>query len=64
MSKELEQKVFRIKAIRESLGISVQDFSKNIKVNENIYLDKEVPLDILHAISSKYNIEMTALITG
>ena len=69
MSKELEQTGLRIKAIRESLGISVQDFSKNIKVNENVYLDyenglKEVPLDILHAISSKYKVEMTALITG
>ena len=59
----------RIKAIRESLGILAQDFSKSIKMNENVYLDyenglKEIPLNILHAISSKYNVEMTALITG
>jgi quercetin dioxygenase-like cupin family protein/DNA-binding XRE family transcriptional regulator len=69
MSKELEQTGLRIKAIRESLGISAQDFAKSIKMNENAYLDyenglKEIPLNILHAISSKYNVEMTALITG
>jgi hypothetical protein len=34
-----------------------------------VYLDyengvKEVPINIIHAISSKRNVEMTALITG
>jgi DNA-binding transcriptional regulator YiaG len=41
MPKELEETGPRIKAIRESLGISVQDFAKSIKMNENVYLDYE-----------------------
>jgi transcriptional regulator with XRE-family HTH domain len=69
MPKELEQFGLRIKAVRESLGLSTRDFSKSIQMDEGIYLDyengvKEVPLDILHTISSKHNVEMTALITG
>jgi hypothetical protein len=37
-------------------------------LDESVYLDyengvKEVPIDVLHAISSKRNVEMTAFIT-
>jgi quercetin dioxygenase-like cupin family protein len=69
MSEELTQTGLRIKAVREALGLSPKDFAKGIKLDENVYLDyengvKEVPIDVLHAISSKYNVEMTSLVTG
>ncbi|MDR1086728.1 MAG: helix-turn-helix domain-containing protein [Endomicrobium sp.] len=69
MLKELNQAGLRIKAARESLGLSIQDFAKSIHLDEKTYLDyenaiKEIPLEIFHIISSKHNVEMTALITG
>jgi len=69
MSKELAQIGLRIKAVREALWLSIRDFAKSVSLDESVYLDyengvKEVPINIIHAISSKRNVEMTALITG
>ncbi|MDR2399270.1 MAG: XRE family transcriptional regulator [Endomicrobium sp.] len=69
MPEELDQAGLRLKAVRESLALSVEDFAKSIHLDEKTYLDyengvKEIPLGILHIISSKHNVEMTALITG
>ncbi|MDR2437733.1 MAG: helix-turn-helix transcriptional regulator [Endomicrobium sp.] len=66
MSEELAQAGLRIKAVRESLGLSVQDFAKAIKLDESVYLDyengiKEVCVDVLHAILSKYNRPLSKL---
>jgi transcriptional regulator with XRE-family HTH domain len=69
LSKELTQTGLRIKAVREALGLSPRDFAKGIKLDESIYLDyengiKKAPVDVLHTISSKHNVEMTSLATG
>jgi mannose-6-phosphate isomerase-like protein (cupin superfamily)/DNA-binding XRE family transcriptional regulator len=69
MPEELDQVGLRIKAVREALGLSPKDFAKGIELDESVYLDyengiKEVSIDVLHVISSKYNVEMTSLVTG
>ncbi|MDR1696534.1 MAG: XRE family transcriptional regulator [Endomicrobium sp.] len=69
MTETLKQIGIRIKAIREISELSAQDFAKSINLDEETYLkyekgEADIPISVLSAISSKYKVEMTALLTG
>jgi len=59
----------RIKAMREISDLSIEDFAKSINLDTDMYLkyekgEADIPISVLSAISSKYKVEMTALLTG
>ncbi|MDR1522893.1 MAG: XRE family transcriptional regulator [Endomicrobium sp.] len=65
----LKQIGMRIKAIREIAGLSAEAFSKSISLDVETFVKYEegsldIPITVLSAIASKYNIELTALLTG
>ncbi|AKL98645.1 helix-turn-helix domain-containing protein [Endomicrobium proavitum] len=69
MSQELKQIGVRIKTMREISGLSPADFAKSIGLDEQTYFKYEegkadIPVSVLSAISSKYNVEVTSLLTG
>jgi quercetin dioxygenase-like cupin family protein len=69
MSDILKQIGTRIKTIREISELSVEEFSKSISVDVDTYLKYEsgqvdIPVSALAAISTKYKVVMTALLTG
>lgn len=59
----------RIKAIREISDLSTADFAKSINLDIETYLkyengEADIPISALSAISNKYKVEMTAILTG
>jgi quercetin dioxygenase-like cupin family protein len=70
MSETLWQQIgMRIKAVREIVNLSIADFARSINVDADIYLKYEngqidVPVNVLLTIANKYNVEITALLTG
>jgi len=59
----------RIKAIREISGLNAADFAKSIELKEIEYIKYEkgsadIPISVLSEISTKYKVEITALLTG
>ncbi|MCL2484729.1 MAG: XRE family transcriptional regulator [Endomicrobia bacterium] len=69
MSETLKQIGMRIKAMREISELSAESFAKSINLDEATYVkyekgEADIPLSVLSAISSKYKVEITALITG
>ena len=69
MSELSKQIGTRIKVIREISGLSTSDFAKSVHLDEAEYLNYEngaadIPISVLSAISTNYNVEITALLTG
>jgi quercetin dioxygenase-like cupin family protein/DNA-binding XRE family transcriptional regulator len=69
MTETLKQIGARIKAIREISELSAADFAKSVGVEPDLYLkyesgEADIPVSALSAISAKYNVEMTALLSG
>ncbi|MDR2067209.1 MAG: cupin domain-containing protein [Endomicrobium sp.] len=65
----LKQIGMRIKAVREIAGLSAEAFSKSVNLDIEIFMKYEegsldIPITVLSAIANKYNIELTALLTG
>jgi mannose-6-phosphate isomerase-like protein (cupin superfamily) len=69
VSEILKQIGTRIKVIREISNLSAEEFAKSINLETAEYLKYEtgiadIPISVLSTISGKYNIEITALLTG
>lgn len=69
MDDNLRQISSRIKELRDILGISVQDISKNIGITEQTYLEYEdgkqdIPISLLYKIANELNTDLTVLLTG
>ncbi|MDR1196510.1 MAG: XRE family transcriptional regulator [Endomicrobium sp.] len=69
MSDTLKQIGIRIKAIREISDLSTADFADSINLDAATYLkyengEADIPISVLSAISNKYKVEMTAILTG
>ncbi|MDR1941836.1 MAG: XRE family transcriptional regulator [Endomicrobium sp.] len=69
MTETLKQIGARIKAIREMSELSAADFAKSIDIDPVLYLKYEngqadISVSALSAISTKYKVEMTALLSG
>jgi transcriptional regulator with XRE-family HTH domain len=65
----LKQIGIRVKTIREIAGLSREAFSKSVNLDTETFIKYEegfldIPVTVLSAIANKYNIELTALLTG
>lgn len=69
MNEQIRQIAERLRGLREALDISPATMAEAAMVDEPEYLlyesgGKDIPVSLLHNISSHFNIEMTALLFG
>ena len=69
MSDQIKQIAARIKELREISGISIEDLAKEFKITAETYQEyesgnKDIPVSFLYEISNKFNVELTAILTG
>lgn len=69
MSDQIKQIAARIKELREISGISIETLAKELKISPETYLEYEsgntdIPVSFLYEISNRFNVELTAILTG
>jgi len=69
MEKNIKQIAIRIKALREIEGASIESLAKAFKISKSEYESYEsgksdIPISFLYEFASKFNVELTALLTG
>lgn len=69
MSEISKQIGLRLRGLRESLDLSVEDFITNIEISSQDYSDfedgkKELPIDLVKKISEVYNLDISVLLFG
>jgi mannose-6-phosphate isomerase-like protein (cupin superfamily) len=69
MQDQIRQIALRIKDLREISGVTAESLAKELKVPYESYVMYEsgsvdIPVGILYQIANKFNVELTALLTG
>ncbi len=69
MSDKIKQIAERIRVLREIAGLSAEDISKDLGISSDTYLEYEggkvdMPVSFLYEIANKFNVEMSAILTG
>ena len=69
MTEDLKQISRRMKEIREISGISLETIAKEFSIDVDVYKkyengDADIPIGVLYQLSNKFNIDLTAIITG
>ncbi len=69
MSEKIKQIAKRIKELRKISGLSVDGVASALKISPELYRKYEnaavdIPVSFLYEISRKFNVELTALLTG
>ncbi|HHW30140.1 MAG TPA: helix-turn-helix domain-containing protein [Clostridiaceae bacterium] len=69
MSEQIKQIAARIKDLREISGLSIETLAQEFNVPVETYIEYEsgsvdIPVGFLHKISSRFKVDMTALLTG
>ncbi|MEE0997236.1 MAG: XRE family transcriptional regulator [Paludibacteraceae bacterium] len=69
MNEQIKQIAERLKGLRESLDLNIQDIAAVCGISADEYAsfesgDKDIPVSVLHNISKKYGVEMTSLLFG
>lgn len=69
MPEQLKQIAMRIKELRVIANISVETLAKELKIPIEVYIQYEngemdIPVSFLYGIAQKFNIELTAILTG
>jgi transcriptional regulator with XRE-family HTH domain len=69
MSDQIRQIAIRIKELREIHGITLESLAKEFEITKVQYEEYEsgeidIPVSFLYKIASKFNVELTAILTG
>lgn len=69
MSENIKLIAERIKDLREIAGLSIDELAKNLNISIDTYTKYEsgntdIPVSFLYEIASKFNVELTAILTG
>ncbi|HBF38552.1 MAG TPA: transcriptional regulator [Firmicutes bacterium] len=69
MEETIKEIAERIKGLRDIAAISVDDMAKMLKISKELYQEYEsgnldIPASILYVIAKRFNMELTALLTG
>ena len=69
MSDQIRQIAVRIRELREISGASLESTAKELNISAETYLkyesgNEDIPVSFLYAIASKFNVELTAILTG
>lgn len=59
----------RIRELREISGLSIESLAKELNVSTDTYKEYEsgsvdIPVSFLYAVANKFNVELTAILTG
>ena len=69
MSEQVKLIAQRIKELREISGITTQELAAQFNVSPETYMEYEsgsidIPVSFLYEVASKFNVELTAILTG
>jgi len=69
MLEEIKQVALRIKELREISSMSVESMAKELNIPVKTYREYEsgnadIPVSLLYAIANKFNVELSAILTG
>lgn len=69
MEEQIKQVAERIKGLRDIIGITAEDMARELNISLQLYQDYEsgkvdIPVSILYKLAHRYNLELSALITG
>ena len=69
MNEQIKHIAMRLQGLREALEVSIEDVATTCGISTQQYKlyesgTSDIPISILHTISSTYKIELTALLTG
>jgi transcriptional regulator with XRE-family HTH domain len=69
MNDNLKQIAARIKELRDINGVSIETLANEFKVSKEIYQkyedgEADIPIGVLYEIANRFNMELTALISG
>ncbi len=69
MSEKIRQIGQRMRDLREIAGLSTEEMARDFKVPHSQYLkyehgDADIPVSFLCEIAQRFNVELTALLTG
>lgn len=69
MSEQIKQIAARIKELREISGLSIEELANDLKITPEAYKEFEsgcvdIPVGFLYELAGKYNVELTAILTG
>lgn len=69
MSDQIKQIGARIKELREISGISMETLAKEFNISKELYSNYEngsvdIPVSFLYNIAGKFNVELSAILTG
>src|SRR5690554_1314752 len=69
MSDQIKQIAIRIKELREIYELSIEELAQELKVSPEDYASYEeglvdIPVSVLYSISNRFNVELTAILTG
>ena len=69
MSEKIKQIAKRIKELRRIAHLSAADVAKALKISTDVYQKyeagtRDIPVSVLYEIAHKFNVELTALLTG
>ena len=69
MSNQIKQIAMRIKELREIYGITLESLAKELEIPKDQYEvyesgDTDIPVSFLYKIANRFNVELTAILTG
>lgn len=69
MSEQIKQIASRLRELREISGISLESLASELGIPKNTYIEYEsgnvdIPVSFLYAAASKFNVELTEILTG
>ena len=69
MTEEIKLIASRIKELREITGLSTDSLAKELGISKDLYQSYEsgnndIPVGILYEIANRFNVELTAILTG
>jgi quercetin dioxygenase-like cupin family protein len=69
MSEQIKLIASRIKELREISGLSIENIASDLHIGEEEYRiyesgETDIPVSFLYLIANKFNVELTAILTG
>lgn len=69
MSEQIKQIAMRIKELREIYGLTIEELAQELNLSTEVYRtyeegETDIPVSVLYGIANRFNVELTAILTG
>ena len=69
MSEQIKQIAMRIRELREIYGLTIEELAQELNLTADEYRtyehgDTDIPVSVLYGIANRFNVELTAILTG